>query len=155
VLSCHRSKLMLANKAAGVPSWFHPGSLCSGGRFANNSVCVTAVQSALGMLSCAWHLCTGGRQAEAFRCRKTDSGVEGVSAESKPPVWVLGLAGADVVRAFQAAQGTGWYMVSWHAKASSSGTVLLGASVCSMCGDPLLAAHGYAINMHEVLVTAG
>lgn len=114
----HCSKQMLASKAAGVPNWFHPSSLCSGGRYANSSVSMTAVQSALGMLSCAWHEVTGGRQAEMFRCRKTDSSMEGVSSECKPPVWVLGLAGADVLRAFQAAQGTGWYMINWHCKVS-------------------------------------
>jgi hypothetical protein len=124
---CPCSKQMLANKAAGVPNWFHPSSLCSGGRYANSSVCMTAVQSALGMLSCAWHACTGGRQAEGFRSRKTDSGVDGVSSECKPPpVWVLGLAGADVLRAFQAAQGTSWHMINWHCKASTCESSSLG-----------------------------
>jgi hypothetical protein len=76
------------------------------------------LQSAMGMLSCAWHIATGGRQAELFRWRGTDSGVDGVSAGNSkpPPVWTLGLAGADVLRAFQQQQGTGWHMTNWHAK---------------------------------------
>jgi hypothetical protein len=87
---------------------------------------MTAVQSALGMLSCAWHQVNGGRQAEGFWCRKTDSSLEGVSSECKPPVCVLGLAGADVLRAFQAAQGTGWYMINWHCKVRNCETSSLG-----------------------------
>ena len=104
-----------------MANWFHPGSMCSGGRYANGSSCAVAVQSAMGMLACAWHIATGGRQAEMFRWRGTDSGVDGVAAgKSKPPpVWALGIAGADVLRAFQQQQGTGWHMINWHAKVSS------------------------------------
>jgi hypothetical protein len=107
---------MLANKAAGKPNWCHPGSLCSGGRYANGSACMLAVQSARGMLASAWHMATGGRQAELFRCRATDTCSDGVCPESKPPVWCLGLAGADVLAAFQQAQGAGFGMINWHAK---------------------------------------
>jgi hypothetical protein len=107
---------MLANKAAGKANWFHPGSLCSDKRYAHNSACMRAVQSARGMLACAWHIATGGRQAEAFRCRGTDTCVEGICEDSEPPVWCLGLAGADVLGAFQQAEGTGFGMINWHAK---------------------------------------
>jgi hypothetical protein len=113
-----RSQQMLANKAAGMPNWYHPGSLCSGGRYANGSAAMRAVQGARGMLACAWHIATGGRQAELFRCRATDTCIDGVCQDSKPPVWALGLAGADVLAAFQQAQGTGFGMINWHAKVS-------------------------------------
>jgi len=105
---------MLANKAAGLPNWFHPGTLSSGARFANGSAAMTAVQAALGMLACGWHIATGGRQAECFRWRWSDTGAEGLSANFIPPVWVLGLAG--VLEEFQQAQGTGFYMTNWHCK---------------------------------------
>jgi hypothetical protein len=42
--------------------------------------------------------------------------VAGVSPDSKPPVWCLGLAGSDVLAAFQQAEGTGFGMINWHAK---------------------------------------
>lgn len=86
--------------------------MCSGSRYANGSAAMRAVQAARGTLACAWHVMTGGRQAEAFRWRGTDSSVAGVSPDGKPPVWCLGLAGADVLAAFQEAEGTGWAMIN-------------------------------------------
>ena len=81
---------MLANKATGMPSWFHPASLTSGARYANSSPAMTARQAAYGCLAAAWHLYTGGRPAECFRLRWGDTGVPGAS---DVPVWALGLAG--------------------------------------------------------------
>jgi hypothetical protein len=42
---------MLKLKAAGVPKWYQPSSLTSGGRFANKSPAVLARQAAHGMLA--------------------------------------------------------------------------------------------------------
>lgn len=105
---------MMTNKAAGLANWFHPASLTTGVRFAHGSAAMTAVQSARGMLAAAWHMATGGRQAECFRWRWTDTGLDGLSEESVPPVWSLGLAG--VFQQFQEAEGTGFFMTNWHCK---------------------------------------
>jgi hypothetical protein len=139
-VNCHaaipavpRSQQMLANKTAGMRNWYHPGSLCSGGRYANGSAAMRAVQAARGMLACAWHIATGGRQAEAFRWRATDSSVAGVSPDINPPVWCLGLAGSDVLAAFQQAEGTGLGMINWHAKVRQRNSAALLFAVHNVC----------------------
>lgn len=108
---------MQQNKEAGLPNWFHPGSLTSGGRFSNTSACSRAVQAAYGMLACDCHDKTGGRQAECFRWLWTCTGVGGVLEEFEPPVWTLGLAG--LFGDFQDAQSTGFHMIDWHCKVRS------------------------------------
>ena len=116
VVSCKCSKLMLQNKEKGMLNWFHPSSMTSSGRYSKTSACSQAIQAAYGVLACDWHDKTGGRQAECFRWLWTCTGVDGISQDCAPPVWALGLAG--VLGSFQDAQGTGYYMVNWHCKAS-------------------------------------
>jgi len=108
------SNIMLANKAAGKANWYHPASLTSGGRYANGSAPLRCIHAASGMLASSWHMTTSRRQAEAFRWRWSLTGIEGVSEECIPPVWGVGMAG--LLRCFQEAQGTGFYMVNWGCK---------------------------------------
>ena len=56
------------------------------------------------------------RQAEGIRWRWSLTGVEGVSEESIPPVWGVGMAG--LLQHFQEAQGTGFHMINWGCKVS-------------------------------------
>ena len=110
------SDIMLTNKAAGKANWYHPASLTSGGRYANGSAPMRCVQAASGMLASSWHMYTSRRQAEGIRWRWSLTGVEGVSEETIPPVWGVGMAG--LLQHFQEAQGTGFYMVNWGCKVS-------------------------------------
>jgi hypothetical protein len=118
------SDIVLANKAAGKPNWYHPASLTSGGRYANGSAPMRCVQAASGMLASSWHMHTSRRQAEGIRWRWSLTGVEGVSEESIPPVWGVGMAG--LLQLFQEAQGTGFYMVNWGCKVSCALLLIFG-----------------------------
>lgn len=98
---------MLANKAAGVPNWYHPASFTAGGQYANKHPAMLARQACYGMLAAAWHIYSGGRPAELFRLRWYDSGVPGAG---DLPVWGLGVCG--LLKEFQDTSGTGFWTVS-------------------------------------------
>jgi len=120
---------MLANKAKGVPKWYHPQSLTKGGQFANNSPALRAKHAALACMGWIWALHQGGRQAELMRLRWWDafvplaptllsSGSSSVNSSSGSsedvPLFVLGLGG--VFQRFQQAVGTGYWFRGWHCK---------------------------------------
>ena len=83
------------------------------------------IQAASGMLASSWHMNTSRRQAEAFRWRWCLTGVEGVFEECILPVWGVGMAG--LLRHFQEAQGTGYYMINWGCKVSCHAACVLTA----------------------------
>jgi hypothetical protein len=88
---------------------------------------------------------TSRRQAEAFRWRWSLTGVEGVSEESIPPVWGVGMAG--LLQQLQEAQGTGFYMVNWGCKVTCHATcALIATSYQQGCMNTL---PGWASGLHK------
>ena len=79
---------------------YHPAQLTSGADFAHGSAAERCRHAAMGVLAAAFHLSTGGRQAECFRIRWQDATVvvteelTGVPGVAEVPLWVLSMAGA-------------------------------------------------------------
>jgi hypothetical protein len=108
---------MEANKAAGVPNWYHPASLTKGGQFANGSAALRCRHTAYGCLSTIWAIWQGGRQAELFRMRWWDCTVplsSDVTGGEDPPLFVLGLG--RILKPFQDGLASGFWRRAWHCK---------------------------------------